>query len=71
MKIAFQLNIHKFKCISRFGLAHVVASDLCVWLRTLVKECNKEIALYRAKLGHGVSEDYMILGTLLTEESSN
>jgi hypothetical protein len=60
--LIFQLNIHKFKFLSRFGLAHVVASDLCVWVRTLVKECTKEISLYRAKRGEGESEDYMILG---------
>ena len=58
----FQLNIHKFKCIARFGLMHIVATNLCVWIRTVVKECTKEIAQYRVNRGHGVSEDYMILG---------
>ena len=57
-----QLNIHKFKFVSRFGLTHIVAVNLCVWIRTLVKECNKDIALYRSQLGHGVSEDFMVLG---------
>ena len=28
----------------------------------MVKECTKEIAQYRVNRGHGVSEDYMILG---------
>ena len=60
--LQFQLNIHRFKCIARFGLAHIVATNLCVWIRTVVKECTKEIALYRVNRGHGVSEDYMILG---------
>jgi hypothetical protein len=58
----FQLNIHKFKCIARFGLMHIVATNLCVWARTLVKECTKEISRYRVDRGNGVSEDYMILG---------
>ena len=58
-----QLNIHKFKCVARFGLAHIVATNLCVWMRTVVKECTKEIAQYRVDRGRGVSEDYMILGT--------
>ena len=31
----------------------------------MVKECTKEIAQYRVNRGHGVSEDYMILGKLL------
>lgn len=61
----FQLNIHKFKCVARFGLAHIVATNLCVWMRTVVKECTKEIAQYRVDRGHGVSEDYMILGNYI------
>ncbi len=40
----------------------MVAVDLCVWLRVLVKESNKEIALARVARGTGVSEDYMIIG---------
>jgi hypothetical protein len=56
-----RLNIHKFKCVARFGLMHIAATNLCVWLRTVVKECTKEIAQYRVDRGHGVSEDYMIL----------
>ena len=62
MVLFFQLNIHKFKCVARFGLMHVVVSNICVWMRTLVKECTKEIAQFQVRRGHGVSEDYMILG---------
>ena len=57
-----QLNIHKFKCVARFGLMHIVATNICVWIRTMFKESNKEIAIYRVDRGQGVSEDYMILG---------
>ncbi len=57
-----QLNIHKFKCLARFGLMHIIATNLCVWIRTVVKECTKEITKYRVDRGQGVSEDYMILG---------
>ena len=60
--LPLQLNIHKFKCLSRFGLAHVVAANLCVWIRTLVKECTKEITLWRSRRGEGASEDFLILG---------
>ncbi len=63
MHSSFQLNIHKFKFLARFGLAHVVASDLCVWVRCLVKECIKEISLYKNRRGEFVgTEEYMILG---------
>ena len=57
-----QLNIHKFKFVARFGLMHIAATNVCVWLRTIFKESIKEIALYRVPRGQGVSEDYMILG---------
>jgi hypothetical protein len=39
----FQLNIHRFKVLARFGLMHIVATNLCVWIRTLVLESIKEI----------------------------
>ena len=39
----FQLNIHKFKAIARFGLMHCLATNVCVWIRTLVRESLKEI----------------------------
>ncbi|XP_065362939.1 proton channel OtopLc isoform X2 [Calliphora vicina] len=45
----FQLNIHRFKVIARFGLMHVVATNICVWIRTLVKESLLEITLYHQK----------------------
>lgn len=42
----FQLNIHRFKVIARFGLMHVCATNICVWIRTLVLESLKEITIY-------------------------
>ena len=58
----FQLNIHQFKCLARFGLMHIVATNVCVWIRTVFKEAIKDIAAYRVAKGEGVSEDYMIKG---------
>ena len=58
----FQLNIHQFKCFARFGLMHIVATNICVWIRTVFKEGIKDIAAYRVARGEGVSEDYMIKG---------
>lgn len=43
------LNIHRFKVIARFGLMHVVATNICVWIRTLVMETLKEITIYYRK----------------------
>ncbi|XP_015593247.1 uncharacterized protein LOC107266843 isoform X2 [Cephus cinctus] len=47
-----RLNIHRFKVIARFGLMHVVATNLCVWIRTLVLESLKEITQYHQRLGY-------------------
>ena len=58
----FQLNIHQFKCLARFGLMHIVATNVCVWIRTIFKEGIKDIAAYRVARGEGVSEDFMIKG---------
>ncbi|XP_071527915.1 uncharacterized protein OtopLa isoform X4 [Panulirus ornatus] len=55
-----RLNIHKFKFLARFGLMHIVATNLCVWVRTLVRESLKEINEFRVRQGHN-GEDYMIL----------
>ena len=41
--LGLQLNIHKFKAIARFGLMHCLATNVCVWIRTLVRESLKEI----------------------------
>ncbi|XP_017772758.1 PREDICTED: uncharacterized protein LOC108559895 isoform X2 [Nicrophorus vespilloides] len=44
-----RLNIHRFKVIARFGLMHVVATNICVWIRTVVLEYLKEITVYHKK----------------------
>lgn len=46
-----RLNIHRFKVIARFGLMHVVATNICVWVRTLVFESLKEITQIGQKIG--------------------
>ncbi|XP_043484178.1 proton channel OtopLc isoform X3 [Leptopilina heterotoma] len=46
-----RLNIHRFKVIARFGLMHVVATNVCVWIRTLVLETLKDITVYHKSLG--------------------
>lgn len=48
--------------MARFGLMHIVATNVCVWIRTVFKEAIKDIAAYRVAKGEGVSEDYMIKG---------
>lgn len=40
------MNIHRFKVLARFGLMHICATNICVWIRTLVLESLKEITFY-------------------------
>lgn len=40
------MNIHRFKVLARFGLMHVFATNICVWIRTLVLEALKEITVF-------------------------
>ena len=37
-----KLNINKNKIIAKFGLMHLVATNCCIWIRTLVKESMRE-----------------------------
>ena len=62
------MNIQQFKCFARFGLMHIVATNICVWIRTVFKEGIKDIAAYRVARGEGVSEDFMIKGFVLQFE---
>lgn len=38
------MNIYKHKLISRMGLMHMIATNLCVWLSVLIMETSHEIA---------------------------
>ena len=37
------MNIYKNKFVSRFGLMHMIATNLCVWLNVLILETSHEI----------------------------
>ena len=37
------MNIYKNKFLSRFGLMHMIAANLCVWLNVLILETSHEI----------------------------
>ncbi|GAV03884.1 hypothetical protein RvY_14253 [Ramazzottius varieornatus] len=48
------LKITKSRAISRFGLMHLVATNLCVWIRTLLDETLQEFTLLKkTALRHG------------------
>ncbi|KAG6448046.1 hypothetical protein O3G_MSEX005308 [Manduca sexta] len=62
-----RLNIHRFKVIARFGLMHVVATNICVWIRTLVLESLKEITDYHVKNPQGVPGEGVLGNNKSTE----
>ncbi|CAG0913454.1 unnamed protein product [Notodromas monacha] len=65
-----KLNIHKFKVVARFGLMHVIATNICVWLRTIVREGLKDFTKYYVDNYNGPSEDHLIMssGNVTLEE---
>lgn len=38
-----QINILKHQTIAQFGFMHLMATNLCLWLRTLILEINAEL----------------------------
>ncbi|XP_013390900.1 otopetrin-2 [Lingula anatina] len=38
-----KMCIHKYKVLARFGLMHMFATNICVWLRNLMKETLREL----------------------------
>ena len=37
--------ISKYKVFARFGLMHMVATNICVWLRTVVRETVRDVRI--------------------------
>ena len=38
-----QMLTHKYRSLARFGLMHMVATNLCVWLENVVKETVRQL----------------------------
>ena len=38
--------IYKYKKFARFGLMHLVGTNLCMWLNTIIEESKHEIDHY-------------------------
>ena len=43
----FQMNVYKNKFTSRFGLMHMIATNLCVWINVLIMETKHEVLHYQ------------------------
>ena len=46
------MNIYKNKFLSRIGLMHMIATNLCVWLNVLILETSHEI--HESHHSHGI-----------------
>ena len=53
--IIFQMNIYKNKLISRFGLMHMIATNISIWCNVLILETYHEIAEIHHLGDHSIS----------------
>ena len=47
------MNVYRRKFISRLGLMHMIATNICVWLSVLIMETTHEIETNRES-SHGI-----------------
>ena len=47
--LQFQMNIYKRRFLSRLGLMHMIATNLCVWLKVIILETKHEIEITHKK----------------------
>ena len=59
--LPFQIIIHRYQEIARFGVMHSIAVNLCVWFRTLVDETIDEFS--RKWSGEGADAKDSTAGT--------
>ena len=71
---SFQMNIYKRKFVSRLGLMHMIATNLCIWIKVVILETKHEIiasyhgendsSLNRTQLAHAAhASDYVKCGS--------
>ncbi|KAH9640654.1 hypothetical protein HF086_000598, partial [Spodoptera exigua] len=46
LSLTFQMKVYKHKIVARFGLMHMVGTNLSVWLNVLVQETKHEILTF-------------------------
>lgn len=39
--------------VARFGMMHIVATNLCIWLNVIIQETKHEILSFQQQGGHG------------------
>ena len=38
--------IHRYRVFARFGLMHMMATNICVWLRTIIMETIRDVEIH-------------------------
>lgn len=64
------MSIYKYKNIARFGLMHMVATNVCVWLYVLVQESKHEILKFLDPSHHGGGSSHHIATSSQSELSN-
>ncbi|XP_061185369.1 proton channel OtopLc-like [Saccostrea echinata] len=56
-----KMCIHRYKTVARFGLMHMVATNVCVWVQNIVQETLREIRpLYETGAGTNETRDSVV-----------
>ena len=56
--IIFKMNIYKRRFLSRLGLMHMIATNLCVWLKVVILETKHEIEITHLRKGEDIMESH-------------
>jgi hypothetical protein len=67
-----RLMINKFKLLARLGIMHLVATNICTWIRTLGKETIQELQFLVAnnsRIDGSLSEDLLSSTSKVIEDS--
>ena len=55
--------IHRYRVFARFGLTHMIATNLCVWLRTVATEILRELLKPPPSSGAGSNTSAVVTAT--------
>lgn len=62
------MNVYRRKLITRFGLMHMIATNICIWLHVLILETYHEITEITKKAHEGDKNDgHMCRGQVPSE----
>ena len=53
---SIKVHIVQQKALARFGFAHLMATNMCLWLRTLIMEIMEDMHHRQAETTHGADD---------------